>query len=119
MVDGFELPVGVVNTGGWVLDERTLMPVQGCAAVLVSDELEVASLRLFNDPTDGTMAPVRVEGSGRASKLVDETSEAVTRASGHWANFSDIVHKRIIEEADKRVVKLLAESDNYAREAAE
>ena len=42
--------VGIFNTGGWVLDEATLMPVQGCAAMLISDELEVASLRLFNDP---------------------------------------------------------------------
>jgi Calcineurin-like phosphoesterase len=119
MVDGFELPVGVFNTGGWVLDEPTLMPVQGCAAMLVSEELEVASLRLFNDPTDGTMVPVRVEGSGRASKLVDEVSEAVERAASHWASFSQIVHNRIIEEADKRVSKLLEESNDYAREAAE
>ncbi|MEM1052403.1 MAG: metallophosphoesterase [Pseudomonadota bacterium] len=118
-VDGFELPVGVFNTGGWVLDEPTLMPVQGCAAMLISDELEVASLRLFNDPTDGHMAPVRVEGSGRLCKFVEETSEAVTGASHHWAEFSDIVHRRIIEEADKRTAKLLENSENAYREAAE
>lgn len=119
MVDGFELPVGVFNTGGWVLDEPTLMPVQGCAAMLVSDELEVASLRLFNDPTDGTMHPVRVEGSGRKSRLVDEASEAVEAASAEWAVFSTIVHQRIIEEADKRVAKLLEQSEQSMREAAE
>ncbi|MEO1220801.1 MAG: metallophosphoesterase [Pseudomonadota bacterium] len=119
MIDGFEVPVGIFNTGGWVLDEPTLMPVQGCAAMLVSDELEVASLRLFNDPTDGTMAPVRVEGSGRVSKLVTEASEAVSSASESWAEFSQIVHSRIIEEADKRVAKLLEQSNEYTREAAE
>lgn len=118
-VDGFDVPVGVFNTGGWVLDEPTLMPVQGCAAMLVSDELEVASLRLFNDPTDGTIAPVRVEGSGRLTKLVDEASEAVERASSNWADFSDIVHKRIVEEADKRTRQLLERSDEELREAAE
>jgi hypothetical protein len=119
MVDGFDLPVGVFNTGGWVLDEPTLMPVQGCAAMLVSDELEIASLRLFNDPTDGTMAPVRVEGSGRKAKLVDETAAAVEGASAEWAAFSSIVHQRIIEEADKRVAKLLEQSEESLREAAE
>lgn len=119
MIDGFELPVGVFNTGGWVLDEPTLMPVQGCAAMLVSDDLEVASLRLFNDPTDGTMAPVRVEGSGRQSKLFEEASAAVASASEAWSAFSAIVHERITEEADKRVEKLLSESNEYAREAAE
>ncbi|MEL7219543.1 MAG: hypothetical protein AAGK01_14090, partial [Pseudomonadota bacterium] len=119
LVDGYEVPVGIFNTGGWVLDEPTLMPVQGCAAMLVSDELEVASLRLFNDPTNGVMAPVRVEGSGRVSRLVDETSEAVSRAGSHWADFSRIVHARIIEEADKRVRRMLDQSNEQLREAAE
>lgn len=118
-VQGFDLPVGVFNTGGWVLDEPTLMPVQGCAAMLVSDELEVASLRLFNDPTDGTMAPVHVEGSGRQNRLVDEASEAVKRASGDWADFSGVVHTRIQDEAAKRVRELLERSDAELREAAE
>ncbi|MCK0128656.1 metallophosphoesterase [Erythrobacter sp. F6033] len=119
LVDGYDVPVGVFNTGGWVLDEPTLMPVQGCAAMLVSDELEVASLRLFNDPTDGKITPVRVEGSGRASRLVDEASAAVERAADHWANFSNVVHARIVEEADVRVRKILARSDAELREAAE
>ncbi|MEM7666587.1 MAG: metallophosphoesterase [Pseudomonadota bacterium] len=119
LVDGFDVPVGIFNTGGWVLDEPTLMPVQGCAAMLVSDELEVASLRLFNDPTDGTIAPVRVEGSGRLSRLVDEAGEAVEGASAHWADFSRIVHARIVEEADKRVREMLARSNEQLREAAE
>lgn len=118
-VDGYDLPVGIFNTGGWVLDEPTLMPVQGCAAMLVSDTLETASLRLFNDPTDGTMAPVRVEGSGRESRLVDEAGEAVERAAGHWADFSRIVHERIIDEANTRVSQLLERSDAELREAAE
>ncbi len=119
LVDGFDVPVGIFNTGGWVLDEPTLMPVQGCAAMLVSDELEVASLRLFNDPTDGTIAPARVEGSGRLSRLVDEASEAVEGASAHWADFSRIVHARIVEEADKRVRDMLDRSNAQLREAAE
>lgn len=119
MVDGYELPVGVFNTGGWVLDEPTLMPVQGCAAMLVSDDLEVASLRLFNDPTDGTMAPVRVEGSGRVSRLADEASEAVARAADVWADFSQIVHGRIQHEADVKVRSMLDKSNDVLREAAE
>lgn len=118
MVDGYDLPVGVFNTGGWVLDEPGLMPVQGCAAMLVSDELEVASLRLFNDPVDGVMNPVRVEGSGRETKLVGEAVAAVEAASSHWADFSRAVHARIDEEGDKRVRDFLDKS-NDMREAAE
>ncbi len=119
MIEGYDLPVGVFNTGGWVLDEPTLMPVQGCAAMLVSDELEVASLRLFNDPTDGAMAPVRVEGSGRISRLAEEAGEAVERAADVWADFSSIVHGRIQHEADVKVRKMLDRSNEALREAAE
>jgi hypothetical protein len=119
LVDGYARPVGVFNTGGWVLDQPTLMPVQGCAAMLVSEELEVASLRLFNDPTDGTIAPVRVEGSGRATRLSDEASDKVARAADVWAEFSRIVHHRIEHEADAKVRALLGTSDEVLREAAE
>ena len=118
-VDGYDVPVGVFNTGGWVLDEPTLMPVQGCSAMLISEDLEVAALRLFNDPTDGVMAPVRVEGSGRVNRLVDDTAAKVERASAHWAEFSRIVHARILEEADKRVRALLEKSNEDLAEAAE
>ncbi len=118
LVDGYEVPVGIFNTGGWVLDEPTLMPVQGCAAMLVSDELEVASLRLFNDPTDGEMVPVHVEGSGRLNCLAATAAEAVERASTHWADFSRIVHARVVEEADKRVRQMLDRSNTERREAA-
>ena len=119
MVEGYDLPVGVFNTGGWVLDEPTLMPVQGCAAMLVSDDLEVASLRLFNDPTDGTMVPVRVEGSGRVSRLAEEAGEAVERAADVWADFSTIVHGRIRHEADMKVRAMLDKPNEAQREAAE
>lgn len=119
MVAGFARPVGVFNTGGWVLDQPTLMPVQGCAAMLVSDALEVASLRLFNDPTDGTIAPVRVEGSGRATRLAGEAGEAVARAADVWADFSRIVHDRIQHEADAKVRALLDHANEPLKEAAE
>ncbi|EDL47922.1 metallophosphoesterase [Erythrobacter sp. SD-21] len=118
MVEGYVLPVGVFNTGGWVLDEPGLMPVQGCAAMLVSDELEVASLRLFNDPVDGVMLPVRVEGSGRETKLVGEAAAAVEAAASHWADFSRAVHARIDEKGAKRVRRFL-ETSEHMREAAE
>jgi len=76
-------------------------------------------LRLFNDPTDGTMAPVRVEGSGRVSRLVEETGSAVERAAKPWADFSKEVKTRIEVEAYTRVRHLLEASDESLREAAE
>jgi hypothetical protein len=44
---GFPSAVNVVNTGGWVVDTADPAPVQGGVAVLVSDELETASLQFY------------------------------------------------------------------------
>ena len=65
------------------------------------------------------MAPVRVEGSGRVSRLVDDASEAVADASDEWAAFSSEVHGRIVAEADRRVRDMLDQSNHAVREAAE
>ena len=69
--------------------------------------------------TDGTIAPVRVEGSGRQNRLADEAGAAVERVASHWASFSEIVHARIVEEADKRTRAILEKSNAQLREAAE
>ncbi len=48
---GYQSAVNVVNTGGWVVDTADPAPVQGGVAVLVSDELETASLQFYRQGT--------------------------------------------------------------------
>ena len=61
---GYDRPVGIFNTGGWVMDQPTMTSTQGASAMFIDDELNVASLRLFNDPVNGRMAPVHARGVG-------------------------------------------------------
>ena len=63
-IDAYARPVAVYNTGGWVMDQPTMTPTQGAASVFIDDELNLASLRLFNDPANGKMGPVRAAGVG-------------------------------------------------------
>ena len=63
-LEGYAKPVSVYNTGGWVMDQPTMAPAQGAAAVFIDDELNLASLRLFNDPLNGARSPVRAAGVG-------------------------------------------------------
>jgi len=63
-VPGYAHPVAVYNTGGWVMDQPTMASTQGAAAVFIDDALNLASLRLFNDPVNDRMAPVRAAGVG-------------------------------------------------------
>lgn len=56
----------VYNSGGWVVDSRDPTPAVGASIVVVSNSLEVASIRLFNDGLDGgdLQMDVRVAAGG-------------------------------------------------------
>ena len=88
---GFRHPVGVYNTGGWVLDAPKMMRQQGAALVFVDEELHVASLRLFNDPLDHHPPPVHAAGVGgyadRENPLLTLLENHLD-AKEHWQDFT-------------------------------
>jgi UDP-2,3-diacylglucosamine pyrophosphatase LpxH len=117
MAPPYRAPSRIYNTGGWVLDEPTLMPCQGAAAVLVDDDLNVASLRLFDDVTNDTIAPVRAAGIGgysdtvnpllaKAKAVVGDKAEgiagdkAITEA---WRKFSNAARDAILKSAQLKL----------------
>jgi len=99
----------IYNTGGWVLDEPTLMPCQGAAAVLVDDDLNVASLRLFDDVTNDKIPPVRAAGIGgyddTVNPLLKKANAAVSASANAkaWSKFSEATRKAIQESALRRL----------------
>jgi hypothetical protein len=44
---GYRLPVGVANTGGWVVDTMEPMPLHGAAAVLLDENLDGVLLTMY------------------------------------------------------------------------
>ncbi len=56
---GYDHPVHVANTGGWVVDTATPAVCQGGAAVLLDDDLNAALLQLYRQRPGG-VEPVRV-----------------------------------------------------------
>ncbi|MFI5332388.1 MAG: hypothetical protein ACHQ2F_15320, partial [Desulfobaccales bacterium] len=67
--------VPVYNTGGWVVETLAAAPLHGGAALLLNDNLEVASLRLYNEAA----APVQVE-----------VHEVAPPGQGHSAFFNNL-----------------------------
>ncbi|OYQ33876.1 hypothetical protein CHU93_02855 [Sandarakinorhabdus cyanobacteriorum] len=108
-VPGQSLPVAVYNTGGWVLDQPTLMPSQGGAAMLIDDDLNVASLRLFNDEPDGGTRPVHAGGLGGFIDAENILLHQVQAALQHpdtadlWQAFSDSVKDGINKRVTLRM----------------
>lgn len=87
IVPRYDRLVKVFNTGGWVLDQPRMTPLQGAAAVIIDDELNVASLRLFNDPVNDVAVPVDVQGIGDSS-LLREMRSALEQTKSAWSDFS-------------------------------
>jgi hypothetical protein len=91
-IKSFARPVAVYNTGGWVMDQPTKLPTQGAAGVFIDDEMNLASLRFFNDPVDGQFAPVRALGVGgfrdQDNPLLAQMTEALQASAASWASFS-------------------------------
>jgi hypothetical protein len=95
--DGFAGGVAVYNTGGWVVDKLTPDPRQGAAAILIDEELNVATLRLYNQQAAGappyevsvdTVDPVGNSLCDRLKTSIDPTVEP-------WARLSAAVAKEL------------------------
>lgn len=91
-VDGYAQPLAVYNTGGWVMDQPTMTPAQGAAAILIDDQLNLASLRLFNDPQNGKMLPVHAAGVGGFRDADNPLLQHLDAVVGHtlplWDEFT-------------------------------
>lgn len=92
-IQGFQHPPAVYNTGGWDLDMPMFGTLLGGSAVLIDEELNVASLRLCGvPPEEGKASPpvsVRTADATLAGNpLAERLDQAVQETAGHWAQFS-------------------------------
>ena len=91
----FQLPVQVLNTGGWVLDQPRQASTQGAAAVFVDEDLNAASLRLFNNTLTGEDSKVEVRnvtGAIARNPMQSQLATAVDEVHPEWRMFSEQVH---------------------------
>ena len=58
---GYHPNVKVYNTGGWVVDTIPRQPLHGGAIVLADADLNLASVRMYNEAEDAGGYTVRVE----------------------------------------------------------
>jgi Calcineurin-like phosphoesterase len=91
-VAGFESPVRVFNTGGWVVDTAEPAPVQGGVVVLVDDELEVAPLQVYRQSAGPSPVPVQIlgvpEGDGPPSPFRTELAAQLDPKAEPWATIT-------------------------------
>jgi hypothetical protein len=124
-LEHFPKPMAVYNSGGWVVDSMSTDRAHGGAIVLVDNELNVASLRMYNETKDRSAAPVKVEavGNGTGNPLYEQVKDLVQPDREPWLTFSrvaaenvDVYHKRFGDRL--KLVRRIRPNHIRARNAA-
>jgi hypothetical protein len=69
-VDGVAQEIQVLNSGGWVVDTLHPDPLHGAAIILVDDELNSASIRLYNESDSAEGRAVSILSANDSNPLV-------------------------------------------------
>lgn len=97
-MDGAVGTLPVFNSGGWIVESTATVPVRGGSIVLIDDDLNVVSVRMYNE---GDYA-ARVEEPRRAGQEHSDLYKAVKQnMDAHqapWTNFK----QKVEEEVEKR-----------------
>jgi hypothetical protein len=91
---GYSPNMKVYNSGGWAVDTLETQPLHGGAAILIDEDLNIASLRMYNEAGPGLGHPVSVNAASshpfqkRLATLVDVSKDP-------WKSFTHAVSQAI------------------------
>lgn len=81
--------LNIYNSGGWVVESSETQPLHGGAIILIDDELNTTSLRMYNEADKKEDYKVIVESAGGVTnQLYAKIKGLVEPPSGRWAEFS-------------------------------
>ena len=92
---GYDGWTSVYNSGGWVVDTLKACPVHGGAVILVDEDHNVVSLRMYNEAAEPEEYAVKVEAAnhpgGMANPLLERVRALVDAEHDPWKEFSRTV----------------------------
>jgi hypothetical protein len=88
--------MAVYNTGGWVVDTEQTEPAHGGAIVVVDEQFNLASLRMYNEARSPHDYRVRVEAvDSSQNPLYTHLAQLVNSDTDPWRSFSQAVAANI------------------------
>ncbi len=96
-VPGYPQPVAVHNTGGWVIDTDVPALTQGGVAVLIDDDLNVASLQFYRQTADGGTSVPQVLDDAAGNPLGDRLRRAIRPGEAPWSEVTEVAAGLIAE----------------------
>ena len=96
-------PVTLVNSGGWTVDTAAASPLFGASIVLIGHDLEVASLRVYNDAPGGGEAALTIQqvGEGAPGPLARWLDERMQ--SGDRKLWTKLIERVMVAIQDRRL----------------
>jgi hypothetical protein len=96
--NGFSGWVHTYNTGGWVVDTLDPEPTHGGAMVLIDENLEAVSVRMYNETGDNQkwqiIAEMSARGSNVTGQLLADVGELL-KIEGPWQTFPDTIAESV------------------------
>jgi len=101
-IKGIDAPVYIYNTGGWVVDTIEPSPHQGAAIVVIDEDGNAASIRMYSQAEDPSTSGVQVmkadDGKNQPNPLYDQLVKLIDPKQLPWSEFS----KRVAEAIGER-----------------
>jgi len=89
--------VDVYNTGGWIVDGLNPDPCYGASIVLVDEDLNTTSIRMYQQTRTDAVSDVRVEEAPRGFReknpFHQQISKLIDTRKGPWKTFPETVAK--------------------------
>jgi len=93
---GYKEPVKVLNSGGWVVDTTQASKIHGGAIVFVDDELNAASIRMYNESDSPEWPAVHVDAAvTEGNSLFEWLSELIKPDEEPWKSFSQAASQAV------------------------
>lgn len=91
--------VNVYNTGGWVVDTVDPEPLHGAAMVLLDEDLNAVSVRMYNESADPRAYSVSVEEATHAGEVRNplylKIRQLVDPLEDPWKSFSEMAGRAV------------------------
>lgn len=92
-VKGVDTPVHIYNTGGWVIDTTETSPSQGGAIIVIDEDGNAASIKMYNQSEDASNYRVTVakaDSDGNIpNPLYDQLVDIINPDRPPWSEFSE------------------------------
>lgn len=93
--DGYAGDVQLFNSGGWVVDTQTPQPIHGGAVIVVDDDLNSASIRMYNEASDDRNPPSLPFVSTQFPNPLSTRLQATISDSAPWRDFTEAAYRTI------------------------